>query len=64
MAAGDLMVRLGERTIDQPEDVLGATLEYEPGTRVPVEVVREGRRQTLNVELGRRPVSRAQPQRG
>jgi len=64
IAAGDLMVRLGERTIDQPEDVLGATLEYEPGTRVPVEVVREGRRQTLNVELGRRPVARAQPQRG
>ena len=49
------MVRLGEHTIDQPEDVLAATLEYEPGTRVPVEVVREGKRQTLALELGRRP---------
>jgi S1-C subfamily serine protease len=64
LAPGDLMVRLGERTIEQPDDVLGATLEYEPGTRVPVEVVREGRRQTFSVELGRRPPARPQPQRG
>ena len=55
LATGDLMVRLGEHTLDQPEDVLGATLEYEPGTRVPVDVVREGKRQTLTIELGRRP---------
>jgi len=58
------MVKLGERTLDQPEDVLAATLEYEPGMRVPLEIVREGRRQTLTVELGRRPVARPTPQRG
>jgi S1-C subfamily serine protease len=64
LASGDLMVRLGERTLGEPEDVLAATLEYEAGTRVPVEVVREGRRQTLTIELGRRPVARAPAQRG
>jgi len=55
LAPGDLIVRLGDHVIEQPEDVLAATLEYEPGTRVPLEVVRDGRRQTVQIELGRRP---------
>jgi serine protease Do len=63
IAAGDLMVRLGERTIDQPEDVLGATLEYEPGTRVPSTSCAKG---SARPQRGARPasVARPQPQRG
>jgi len=55
IAPGDVIVRMGERAVTQPDDPVSATLETEPGTRVPVEVVREGRRHTVEVELGRRP---------
>jgi len=60
LAPGDLMLKLGEHALGEPEDVLAATLEYEPGTRVPVEIARNGQRQTLTIELGRRPPQRAQ----
>ncbi|HVF64612.1 MAG TPA: trypsin-like peptidase domain-containing protein [Casimicrobiaceae bacterium] len=52
---GDVIVRLGEREIAQPDDLLSATLELEPGRRVAIDVVRDGRRQSHEVELGRRP---------
>jgi serine protease DegQ len=64
LAPGDLIVRLGDRAIEQPEDVLAATLEYEPGTRVPVEIVRNGRHETAQIDLGRRPPLRAAPAPG
>ena len=52
---GDIIVKLGERTIEQPEDLAGATMEMEPGTRVAVEVVRDGRQEMTEVRLGTRP---------
>jgi serine protease DegQ len=55
IAPGDAIVKLGDRTIDEPDDLVGAVLEMEPGTKVPVEVVRDGRQQAREVELGRRP---------
>ena len=55
LAVGDIVVRLGEREISEPGDLLGATLELEPGQRVPVVIQRDGRRETKEVELGRRP---------
>ncbi len=55
MAAGDVIVRLGDRSVEQPEDLAGATMELEPGAKVPVELMREGRRATLQVQLGNRP---------
>ncbi|HEY1328734.1 MAG TPA: trypsin-like peptidase domain-containing protein [Casimicrobiaceae bacterium] len=55
IAPGDAIVKLGDRSIDEPDDLVGAVLEMEPGTKVPVEVVRDGRHETLEVELGRRP---------
>jgi S1-C subfamily serine protease len=55
MAPGDIVVRLGEREINEPDDLVGATLALEPGTKVTAEILREGRRDTLEVVLGRRP---------
>ena len=55
LQAGDVIVKFGERQIEQPEDVVGATLELEPGSKVPLEVLRGGRRETFNVTLGTRP---------
>jgi S1-C subfamily serine protease len=52
---GDVITRLGERDIREPDDLLAATLELEPGTRVPLELTRNGRRTSVEVELGRRP---------
>jgi serine protease DegQ len=56
---GDIIVRIGERAVGQPEDLAGATMELEPGSKVPIERVRDGRSETLQVELGRRPPLRA-----
>ena len=55
LAPGDVVEKLGEREIQEPRDLVGATLELEPGNRVPVQVSRDGRRETVEVELGRRP---------
>jgi S1-C subfamily serine protease len=55
MAPGDIVVRLGEREINEPDDLVGATLALEPGTKVTAEILREGRRDTLEIVLGRRP---------
>jgi serine protease DegQ len=56
---GDIIIRIGERTVGQPEDLAGATMELEPGSKVPIERMRDGRSETLQVELGRRPPLRA-----
>jgi S1-C subfamily serine protease len=55
LAPGDVIVTFADKAIDQPEDLAGATMDLEPGAKVPVEVVRDGGRTTLQVELGRRP---------
>jgi len=55
LAAGDIIVRMSDRAIEQPDDVAGATLELDPGTKVAIEVLRNGRRQTVDVTLGTRP---------
>jgi serine protease DegQ len=52
---GDVIVRFGDRDIAEPEDVAGATLETEPGTRVTVGIARNGKRRTVDVALGTRP---------
>jgi S1-C subfamily serine protease len=62
--AGDVVVRLGDHVIDEPGDLVTATLELEPGTHVPVEVVRNGAQRTLDVELGRRPPLRQRQREG
>ncbi|HET8877341.1 MAG TPA: trypsin-like peptidase domain-containing protein [Casimicrobiaceae bacterium] len=55
---GDVIVGFGDQRIEQPDDVAGATLELEPGTRVALEVVRDGKHRTLQVVLGTRPALR------
>ena len=55
IAAGDVIVRFGDRAIEDPEDVAALTLELEPGTNVPIDVQRNGKRQTMDVTLGTRP---------
>jgi serine protease DegQ len=60
IAPGDAIVRLGDSEIQQPEDLAGAVLEHEAGSRVQVELMRDGQRVRVEVELGRRPALRRQ----
>jgi len=55
LQAGDVIVRFGDRSIEQPEDLAGMTLELEPGTNVALEVLRNGRPETVRVTLGTQP---------
>jgi len=55
LRSGDVIVRVGEVEIANSGDLTRALFRYQPGTTVPVEVVRDGRRQSLPVTLGPRP---------
>jgi S1-C subfamily serine protease len=63
IAPGDVIVGFGDHRIDEPEDVAGATLELEPGTRVALETVRGGKHRNVEVTLGTRPPLRAAKRR-
>jgi putative serine protease PepD len=54
---GDVIVGIDGKTVDQPDDVSDFISAKRPGDRVKVEVLRDGRRQTVEVELGVRPAS-------
>ena len=49
---GDVIVKVGERTIAGADELVVAVREREPGESVPVELVREGRPLTVAVVLG------------
>ena len=55
VAPGDVIVRFGDRAIEQPEDLAGATLEMDPGTKETLEVLRDGQRRSVDITLGTRP---------
>jgi len=55
---GDVIVGFGGHEIGNPEDVAAATLELEPGTKVKLEVLRNGRHRDIEVALGTRPPPR------
>lgn len=48
---GDVIVRVGAREIDSSEDLRNAISDLRRGDRVEIEVVREGDRRTLRVQL-------------
>jgi putative serine protease PepD len=48
---GDVIVVLGERSISGADELEVAVREFEPGTTVPVQLVREGRPLTVSVVL-------------
>ncbi len=51
LKAGDIVVRMGERTIKNIYDYMYALEDHSPGERVEVEALREGRRITVQVVL-------------
>jgi serine protease DegQ len=53
--AGDVIVGFNGGKIGNPEDVAAATLELEPGTKVTLDVLRNGGHKDVQVALGTRP---------
>ncbi|MDQ3676615.1 MAG: trypsin-like peptidase domain-containing protein [Actinomycetota bacterium] len=50
---GDVIVRVGDREIDSAEDLRNAIADLRQGDSVPIELVRDGDRRTLQVPLGK-----------
>jgi serine protease Do len=51
IAAGDVIVSFNGKPIEKSQDLSAAVLRTKPGTKVPVEVIRGGKRQTLTVTV-------------
>ena len=52
---GDVITKIDNRLVRGPNDLSRRIANYPPGRKIKVEVVRDGRTQTLNVTLGERP---------
>lgn len=52
---GDVIVRVGEAEVKHSQDVTGVVIGAEPGTRIPIAIVRNGERATHDVVLSQLP---------
>ena len=52
---GDIVTKVNSRDVTQEETLSYLIANIEPGTRVPLEVYRDGQRRTVNVTVGKRP---------
>ena len=55
LQAGDIVVKVGGKSIASPDDVANAIAADKPGDKVDVTVERNGSRHTVTVTLGQRP---------
>ena len=55
LRAGDVIVSVDGETVREPDEVSEAVSEHEPGDEIVVEVLRDGERRTIRVELAKRP---------
>ena len=55
---GDVIVKAAGTTLREDTDLSKAIADDRPGETVELEIVRSGRRQTLRVKLGKRPLER------
>jgi S1-C subfamily serine protease len=61
ITVGDLIVQVGEKHVRHPQDVTNITIGTEPGAHVPISIVRNGKRATVDVQLGPVPAQQASP---
>jgi S1-C subfamily serine protease len=55
---GDVITKIDGRPVNDPDDLSLAVALIDPGTKVPLEVWRDGERREVEVELGERPLQR------
>ncbi|MBJ7332968.1 MAG: PDZ domain-containing protein, partial [Solirubrobacteraceae bacterium] len=53
---GDVVIRLGGRPVGSPDELGQALRRFSPGDKVPVVVIRDGKRVALTITAGERPV--------
>ncbi|MBM4019370.1 MAG: PDZ domain-containing protein, partial [Planctomycetes bacterium] len=53
---GDVVVAVGDRPVRDPDDVIQLVQATPVGEKIPLTLIRKGRRQTVTVEVARRPV--------
>ncbi len=58
---GDILLQVGRKKVTQPEDVLDASFFITAGDTVPITVVRDGQKLTVNVQATLHPASRTGP---
>ena len=58
---GDVIVRVGERPVQRPMDVTSVVIGGEPGEKVAIDFVRNGKRATAAVQLAPMPTQQATP---
>jgi len=57
LKAGDVIVRMDKEDVTTPDDVIEILSDFDEGDQVEIEVIRQGKKQTFNVELEARPHS-------
>jgi 2-alkenal reductase len=57
---GDVIVKAGGRTLTSQDDLGQAIANYRAGQEIALELYRDGRRRTVRVKLGERPLTRPQ----
>ena len=55
---GDVVVAVGERPVRDPDDVIQTVQSTPVGEKIPLTVIRKGKKQTLTIEVARRPAPR------
>jgi serine protease Do len=53
--AGDVVLRVAGKDVSPQQSLSYIVANIEPGTRIPIELVRQGRRMTVTALVGRRP---------
>jgi serine protease Do len=53
--AGDIVLSVNNKPITRDQTLSFIVANIAPGTRVPIELIRDGRRQTVTATIGRRP---------
>src|SRR6266508_1216368 len=59
LRVGDLIVKVGDQQVQSSKDLAAQVRLIAPGQSAVVHVIRDGREQTITVELGQRPGSQA-----
>jgi membrane-associated protease RseP (regulator of RpoE activity) len=55
LKSGDVIVRLGEKSIEEPGDVSGILSDMEEGDEVQIQVIRHKKKETVKAKLDERP---------
>jgi serine protease Do len=55
LQAGDVVVRIDGKDVTREQTLSFIVANEKPGTRIPVEIIRNGKQMTLNATVGKRP---------